>query len=678
MDFNQPVEVLSGVGRQVASRLARLNIRTIGDLVKHYPRRWEDYSKIVPINRVSPGLVSVKGQIHTMAMRRAHRRPGLTITEAIISDQSGTLKAIWFNQPYLKAQFLAGTEVVLSGKLEFRNNDLALRSPAIEKLDRELTNAGRIISIYPETDKLSSKQIRQLIYPLLTWLQTLPETLPAEVVEKAKLISHAEAISHIHFPGSLKKLAAAKRRIAFEELFMLALASMSIRREVNEESAPAIEFDQNLAKRFTGLLPYTLTDDQRVAAWEILQDMKKDVPMNRLLEGDVGSGKTVVALLAAATVAASGHQTVLMVPTEVLARQHYIWAQPIMEALGVSTHLIIGSHKASQKRAVHSASASGEAGLIIGTQALLSSKMDFSRLGLVVIDEQHRFGVNQRIALKRKAGYLPHLLSMTATPIPRSLALTIYGDLDLSILAKQPSGRLPVLTKVISEVERADMYRLIDEQIKAGQQAFVVCPTIYESDKLTAASVDEEAKKLSAGPLGRHAIGLLHGKMKPEEKEEAMAKFVAGDIKILVCTSVIEVGVDVPQATVMLVEGAERFGLAALHQLRGRVGRSDKQSFCFLAASSGEGNVERLAALERTQDGFRLAQIDLEIRGPGQIYGWRQHGLLDLKMADISDTKLVAQARSLAQEFLQSESSLLKYPLVNSRINQLKTLITLD
>ena len=678
MNLDVRVETLAGVGKTVAGKLERLGIVTVGGLLEHYPRRYDDFSQVTPIRQMKPGLVTFRGTIQAIATRRTRGRK-LTITEAIITDGSGTVKAIWFNQPFLVKQYPADTKVLVAGKLEFRNNDLALQSPAIEGDTGDSRHAARIVPVYPETEGLSSKQLRNLIMPLLPQVADLPETLPPELIISAKLMDRGRAMVEIHAPSSETNLKRAHYRLAFEELFYIVGASLAIKREIKTELAPTIKLDVTTAQRFTKVLDFDLTGGQRQAAWQILQDMAGERPMNRLLEGDVGSGKTVVALMAASMAIASGYQAVIMVPTDILARQHYASVGPLMQRMGFTTTLVLGRQPAAEKAAALAATADGSAQLVIGTHALLTEAVTFHKLGLVVIDEQHRFGVEQRQKLKQKAERLPHLLSMTATPIPRTLALTVYGDLDISVIDTLPPNRQPVATKVVKASDRAVAYGFIDKQIAAGRQVFVVCPLIEESDTVGSASVTAEVERLRKGPFTHRRIGMVHGKLKPAERDAVMRQFTKGELDMLVATSVIEVGIDIPNASVMLIEGAERFGLAALHQLRGRVGRGNHQSYCLVASdSTAPGVVERLQALERTQDGFRLAQIDLELRGPGQVYGRRQHGLLELNLADLGDTRLVAAVRAAADRFVDDPGTMLQYPQVTERINRLKTITSLD
>lgn len=669
-----PVGALHGVGDALRERLERLGIKTAQDLLLHLPFRWEDYSQVIKIRNMQPGPVTVGGTVEQVASRYAKTRR-LHITEAVISDGTGTLKAVWFNQPYLKAKLVPGTGVVLAGKLEFRNSDLALQSPVIE-YSSDLAE-GKIIPVYPETQGITSRQIAGLVEQVIDSADQLPDPLPPEIIQAQKLPVLGEAIRILHQPKTTKGLEQAKRRMAFEELFFVIACGLVIKNEIMTEPAHPIEFKKEVADQFIGQLGFKLTDAQRAAAWQLLQDLEKPSPMNRLLEGDVGSGKTVVAALASVMVMEASYQVALMVPTEVLARQHHKNLSRLLEPLGHKVGLLLGGMPTAERKVVSAQLASGAIKIVIGTNALLTGDVGFQSLGLVIIDEQHRFGVKQRQLLKAKAGYLPHLLTMTATPIPRTLALAIYGDLDISVIDSLPPGRKPVITRVSIEATRMEVYRQVDAEIAAGRQVYVVCPLINDSDVLGVKSVTAEVNRLQKGPFAHRPIAVIHGRMKADEKASIMDQFGSGQLDILVATSLIEVGVDVPNATVMIIEAAERYGLATLHQLRGRVGRSNHQSYCYLFASRPD-IPGRLSALERTNDGFRLAQIDMEMRGAGQIYGLRQHGRLDLRFANINDTKLLAEARQAATDFVGDPAAMLKYKLAMQRINQLKEVTSLD
>lgn len=734
MKTTDRVSTLPGVGEQTAKRLKKLGIATLNDLINHYPRRYDDFSQVVPISRLKPGQVSVKGRITSVNARRTRRN--FHITEAVIEDESGGIKAVWFNQPYLAKQLRSqhDQEIYASGRLEFSYNQYALQNPTLEPARSFTKDTARIVPVYPETAGLSSKQLRGLLKQVLPLAHQTPENLPEAVIKQADLMSRPAALEQIHFPDTTAKLAAARRRIAFEELFLLVLTGLVIKDEVKTEASIAIAFDEAAARDFTAALGFRLTDAQRQAAWQILQDMQGTLnrshsrtmqgsgeqrtesykrygkgvaepltqqrpestsgvtgsaseqagavravqPMNRLLEGDVGSGKTVVAAMAAVVAAKRKVQTAMMVPTEVLAHQHYTKLAPLLAKLDVSCELLTGSLKPAAKDVVRARIEQGKVDVIIGTHALISSDVAFANLGLVVVDEQHRFGVKQRAALKAKAGRLPHLLSMTATPIPRSLALAVYGDLDISIINELPPGRVPIVTKVRGNHQREAVYRHIDEQIAAGRQVYVICPLIADSDKLGVKSVEAEATRLKGSVFKDRSMAVLHGRMKAADKQAVMDRFMSGDIDILVSTTVVEVGVDAPNATVMLIEGAERFGLATLHQLRGRVGRSGHQSYCYLLTTTDRQARARLKYMETINDGFRLANADLKFRGPGQIFGTRQHGLLDLRLADITDSRLVAEVRRVATDFYKDKQDLLQYKQLVEHINKLKTITRLD
>ncbi len=674
--LDTPLKELKGVGDVLERGLARLGLVTVKDLLLYYPRRWDDYSVVERIADIHPGLVTVCGRIEHLESRRSFRNKRLSVTEAIIADDTGTIRAVWFNQRFVKAQLKMGERYVFKGKFEFRNNNLNLQSPTFERDNGRMEPS--IVPIYSENSAVTSKTLRKLIAQVIRLADELDDELPETVRDAENLVSYAEAIRSLHKPVSDQQLQAAKERLAFEELFMLIASALALKHDIKLETAPAIEFHAADAEAFLGSLPFALTDEQKKAAWAVLQDMTRITPMNRLLEGDVGSGKTVVALMAAFIAIRRGFQAVLMVPTEILARQHFATCQRVFADLDVQVGLLVGSLKPKEKQQVKSSIAEGSVQLVIGTHALLEQDVTFASLGLAIIDEQHRFGVQQRRLLKSQGAAMPHVLTMTATPIPRSLALVVYGELDVSIIAELPPGRKQVSTKLIMENERAQMEQTVDEAISTGTQAFIVCPLIEESDSLGVKSVKAEYERLANGVFAHRTIELLHGKLTADEKQHIMDRFKAGEIDILVATTVIEVGVDVPNANIMIIESAERFGLAALHQLRGRVGRGDKQAFCYLLCDTDNPiTLKRLRAMERTSDGFRLSQIDLEMRGPGEIYGARQHGVLDLRMANVLDTKLIVRARTAAEAFLAT-GNVVEYPKMLKRLNKLKAITTLD
>ena len=677
MTISSSISRLKGVGPILGKALNDIGINTIADLLNYYPRRWDSFQSISKIQNILPGLVSFEAKVENIAMRRSSRQKSLTITEAILADETGTVRAVWFNQPYLATSLLKGLTYRFRGNYEYKSGYISLASPTFEKPGPD-TCPEDIISIYPESKQITSTIIRKLIKQCLDCTNQIDDILPEEITQNHKLISTQDAIKFLHQPKNNRELELAKRRISFEEIFELILTGLIIKKNIKTSSAVKIDYDSNIAKKFVGLLKFELTSAQKKAAHSILVDIDSERPMNRMLEGDVGSGKTLVALMAAAMANNSGYQSVIMVPTEILARQHFISAEKILNKLGIKIGLLISDLKKSDKEDVLANIKEGKVDCIIGTHALISKAVEYKNLGLVVVDEQHRFGVNQRSTLKGKAKYMPHVLTMTATPIPRSLALIVYGDLDVSIIDELPPGRKPIITKLVKEIDRVHVYIHIDSLISQGQQVYVVCPLISESDKLGVKSVETEFKILQKTVFKHRRIGLIHGKLKAEEKNKIMDEFKSGKIDMLVATSVIEVGVDVPNATIMIIEGAERFGLAALHQLRGRVGRGDKQSHCYLFSDSDNPNtIKRLGALEKTNDGFRLAQIDLEMRGPGEIYGTMQHGILDLRIADIYDRELISEVKEAAEAFI-SKHNLLEYAQLAEKVNGLKSITTLD
>jgi ATP-dependent DNA helicase RecG len=521
--------------------------------------------------------------------------------------------------------------------------------------------------------------IRKLLREAIRETGQLKDHLPQWLLLQNKLMIYAQALAEIHFPSSARALERARRRLGFEEVFELTLAALVNKQEFTSNKALAIPFNEQLAKDFVAHLPFNLTDAQRKVTWQIYQDMAKTIPMNRLIEGDVGSGKTVVAAMAALMAMEQEFQVAYMAPTEILARQHAETLHNLLASVSYGGHvgLLIGGLKPKVKQTAQARIASGDISLIVGTHALIAEKVDMHKLGLIIVDEQHRFGVEQRKKLQAKAGHMPHVLHMTATPIPRSLALTLYGELDISILDEMPLGRRKVITKIVSPAAREGLYRKIDKELSSSRQMFVVCPLISDTETSGGLSVEEVYERLSHKDFKHRRVGLLHGRLKSAEKDEVMRKFASHDYDILVSTTVIEVGVDVPNASIMLVEGAERFGLAQIHQLRGRVGRGEHQSYCYLIPSNNQAPLPRLRALETTTDGFKLAELDLEMRGPGAIYGTLQHGALDLRIAKLGDTRLIAGARSAAKMFLERER-LDDYPHLAKKVAELRAITNLN
>jgi len=679
MRWEDDVTELKGVGAEVAKKLASVDVHTVGDLLDCFPRRYDDFSQLLPIKALRPGPVTIEAEIKQAKGRYVRR--GMHITEAIASDSTDSVRLIWFNQPYRERAIKYGQPYYISGTYELSHSRFAIMNPGMELVSDFPVNTARIVPIYRETKGLTSNSLRKYLRAALQLVRSLPETLPDWLVKQEALLPRAAAVEAIHFPKDATQLEQARRRLGFEEVFELSLASLLNKYELMQDTSLAIPFDEQLAKQFVAHLPFNLTDAQRKVVWHIYRDMQKTQPMNRLVEGDVGSGKTVVATMAALMAIAEGYQVALMAPTELLARQHAETVFKLLEPLGMhdKVALLVGGMDVQQKQAAYDHITTGRAQFIIGTHAIIQEKVDMHKLGLVVIDEQHRFGVEQRKKLMAKAGHMPHLLSLTATPIPRSLALTLYGELDVSVLDSKPPGRQPVTTEICSPNSRKQLYARIEQELTAGRQMFVVCPLIAESSsKMAGSSVEKSYEQIAKHDFKHRRVGLLHGKMKPSEKQDVMQQFARHELDILVSTTVIEVGVDVPNASVMLVEAADRFGLAQIHQLRGRVGRGGHPGYCYLMMSDSSAPPQRLKALERTNDGFKLAELDLELRGPGAIYGTMQHGQLDLRIAKLTDVELISAARLAAQACIDKHENLLQYPRLYERVTRLRVVTNLN
>ena len=689
LSLETPIEKLFQIGPAYVQRLHKVGIRTAGDLLFYFPFRYDDFSGVKKISDAEVDeVVSIVGKIIDIRNIKT-RKKRMNLTEALIEDDSGTIKAIWFNQPFLTRNLRIDTNVSLSGKVVYAQEGLQLSNPAYEILGKkEIIHTGRFVPVYHETEGLSSKWLRAYIKPLIKLVNEVEEYLPYDIIRRQNFFGISEAIRQIHFPADENKAEIAKRRLAFDELFLIQIYMMTQKRKWQKNNAVKIKFDKEIekeVKNFIDSLPFKLTNAQKISSWSIIKDLEKNRPMNRLLEGDVGSGKTLVAFISALAVIKSGYQIALMSPTEILARQHFGEVVKRFENLNITAALLTGSEskiyenkevKKISKNKLLEKIKSGEINFLIGTHSLIQEKVVFKNLALLVVDEQHRFGIDQRakihnniLNIKDGLKTIPHLLSMTATPIPRTLALTIYGDLDLSILDEMPKGRQKIITKLVAPANRELAYKFIHDQIKKGRQVFVICPLIEESDILEVKSATEEYERLRDKIYPNLNIGLLHGKMKSKEKEEIMQKFLNKKINILVSTSVIEVGIDVPNATVMVIEGADRFGLAQLHQFRGRVGRGEYQSFCFLFTDSTSVKTsQRLKALIKSSNGFELAEQDVKIRGPGELVGVRQSGLPDLAMASLTDFELIKNARQEAEAIIKEDSELKKYPKLSEKL----------
>lgn len=680
MKLTTPLEQIKGVGPKTAQALAAAGLTTVSDALNFLPRAYDDYSTAVNVADLQSGKVTVKARCESVSTRIVRR--GLRITTAVLADKSGKVKAVWFNQPYRETQLKSDAEFIFSGQFGMQYNRYQINNPSVE-LAKEIAktaaeNNSGIQPVYKSIKNLRPKTVQDLMKNIRPIMDFLPETLPENIIRRQKLVSRSEAVKFLHAPKTHEEISRGRERLAFEELFEMILAAQFNKQEQTRLTGWKIPFNKSVVKNFVDQLPFPLTNAQRRAAWQILQDLESDHPMNRLLQGDVGSGKTVVAGLVAAEVAKAGFQTAIMAPTEILAQQHAKTLDELLSPFGVSVALLTGHVKGAARNQLLDNLASGNIDVVVGTHALIQEKVAYHKLGFAVIDEQHRFGVKQRQALLEKSDFMPHLLSMTATPIPRSLALTLYGELDISILDELPSGRQPIQTKIWSPASAPKLYESIENELAKGRQAYVICPLIDDNPDNDKKSVEAEYNKLSKTIFSHRRVGLLHGKLPAEEKAEVMQKFADGELDMLVSTTVVEVGVNVPNATVMLIENADNFGLSQLHQLRGRVGRGKYQSFCHLMMSGHDKPSQRLREIEKSQDGFYLAEVDLKLRGPGEIYGKMQHGDLNLKIASLADTALIARAQAEAERFVKEGQDLLQYNHLAHAVSRYQRLTVLN
>ena len=743
MKLSTPLSDIKGVGEKTWLQLQAAGLVTAGDLIQFLPRTYEDYTKVSQISELHPGNVVVRGTISQISSRYVRR--GLHVTTAVLSDGSGKVPMTWFNQPYRAKHLAGGGEWLVAGEFAFSQRRYQLLNPSVRSSEEVIESGNAIVPIYRQVSGLKSTQLRTFIEEIRPVITMLPELLPEQFVSHANLSTYADAMLALHFPENSSDVERGKQRIGFQELVELLYASELNRADNAALESYVIDFDLEAVKQFVAALPFRLTNDQRRAAWDIIQNFASGIPMNRLLQGDVGSGKTVVAGLAALVAARAGYQTAIMAPTELLARQHAETLAQLLEPFGVTVGLLIGSLHRKPKDQLKQQIAGGSIAVTVGTHALLQESVTFHQLGFVVIDEQHRFGVAQRQKLLGKGSKMPHLLAMTATPIPRSLQLTVYGELEVSLLQEKPVGRKPIITKIILLTSRTGLLANVDKEIEQGRQVYVVCPLIEEQEgggkkeegrksqdtpasggsrrgnsqttfsvrqknslgvdrepgpeesestnkksetfwetnvvagNLELASVAAEYERLQKTALKHRRIGLLHGKMAADEKDAVMRRFVAREIDVLVSTTVVEVGVDVPNATVMIIEGAERFGLAQLHQLRGRVGRSEHQSYCYLVTTESKQTTSlRLRELEHSNDGFYLAEKDLELRGPGEIYGRMQHGQLNLQVASLADTRAIVAVKRAIAWAKENGIDLLQYEGMRERVERYRRLTTLN
>ena len=721
MDLSLSLEQIAGIGPKTYAKLEKAGLRTLGDLVYYLPRAYENYQATTTIEKIRPGKVMIKGRVDGLRTTHARRR-NLTITEGVISDDTGAVRVVWFNQPYRARQLDPKKLYYFTGNYDFKYNRYQLTSPVVTEASEVSGETSGFQPIYSARGSLKPLFFKKTIGKLRGSFAGIPDLLPLEAApEFVRPGARSDALFKMHFPENAEEVKQGRNYLAYEELFEFLLAARLNKQENQKLRAFELPFVAENTRDLVGKLPFKLTGAQRIAAWDILRDLEKPTPMNRLLQGDVGSGKTVVAAIAAHQAAKSGHQTAILAPTAILATQHANGLSELLGPFGLKVALLTGAtkNKASLKKAIRD----GEIDVIVGTHALLTDDTVFHSLALCVIDEQHRFGVAQRQKLLSKTalttpGVAPHLLSMTATPIPRSLQLTVFGDLDISILDSLPAGRQPIATRILPEIEQKEkLYPVIREKLAAGEQVYWICKLIDDgdgapdapsrapgappvvtgahpivrsrrrgdpetgasgrplpSDKSTVTNQAKKLEKLFPGV----AVEYLHGRMKPAEKDAVMERFLRGEIQILVSTTVVEVGVNVPNATQIVIMDAESYGLAQLHQLRGRVGRGTKASACYLITKGEDKPSRRLRELEKSTDGFYLAEVDLKLRGPGEIYGQLQHGELNLEIASLSDTKLIAAARRQAEAFAKHPEDMVKYKELNNEIKKYQQLTTLN
>ncbi|MCD6085593.1 ATP-dependent DNA helicase RecG [bacterium] len=684
--LNFPLTSIKGIWRKNISGLRKLGLLTVKDLLFYFPTKYKDFSKVKKISRLKIGEeVVIKGKIVKTELKKTPKKRR-TIFEIIVDDGSGLIKGVWFGKLYLSKILKENQVIYLAGKTYFDKYGFYFLEPIYEFESQLKIHLARIVPFYKETKGITSRYLRYLIQKILPLARKIEEPLPKEILRKYHLPEKSQAISWLHQPKNFLQIKLAQKRFDFENLFLFQLLLTLKKRSLKKYLSPKIEIDKNFLNQILNSLPFKLTFDQTKALFEILSDFKKSYPSNRLLEGDVGSGKTIVALIASMVVLKNKYQVAVLVPTEILAYQHFQTAIKFFSNFNFNFGLLLSKNcrifsggesakvkKESLKREIKE----GEIDLVFGTHALLYEEVSFKSLGFVVIDEQHRFGVKQRKKLTYQKDVLPHFLSMTATPIPRTLALAVYADLDLSIIKQMPKKR-KVITKIVAQEGRSKVYQFIKEEIKKGSKVFVVCPLIEESKVLEAESVTKQYEKLKKF-FSEEILGVLYGKMKPEEKQNVIKNFIEGKIKILISTSVVEVGIDIPEANIMIIEGAQQFGLASLHQIRGRIGRGGKMGFCFLFCDKLTPSVKkRLKAIQEAKDGFELAKKDLEIRGPGEVLGKKQHGLPDRIMKVLNDPEILKLSKEGIDFILKKDCALTQYPFLKKAILEIGDSVHLE
>ncbi len=653
LELEKPVQTIKGIGPKTSEMMNRIDIFSIKDLLMHFPRKYEDWNFTKPVSSLSDGdETAVRGRVYLIDNSK-YTSGGKHITRVLLKNDTGFISGVWFNQKYIGKNFKPGEEYIFYGRVSCIYGDKQIINPEYEKVCRDMKN--RIVPVYSLTKNLSQKLIRNAILNILNSDENImDEIMPSDILKRYGLTGINQALSNIHFPGSFHELNEAQKRLKFDELLILQLGLMMERNKIEGYKGISFKISKEL-KNFISALPFQLTNAQKRVVNEILNDMKSDKQMNRLIQGDVGSGKTVVAQIALFNAVKNGYQAAFMAPTEILAMQHFESLVSLFAGYDICIKLLSGSQSKNKKDEIKYELKAGKIDIIVGTHALIENDVEFRNLGLVITDEQHRFGVRQRALLNQK-GDKPDILVMTATPIPRTMALFIYGDLDVSIIDELPPGRKKVETYVVSPAMRRRIYNFVKSEVQKGRQAYVVCPIIDDSDTLDIESAINTAEKLKKDYLKGIRIGLVHGRLKSEDKDDMLLKFKNGEIDVLVSTTVIEVGIDVPNASVIVVESADRFGLSELHQLRGRVGRGKYKSYCILIADmENEISKERMKIISKTSDGFKISEKDLRLRGTGEFFGVRQHGLPELKIANLfEDINILRETNKLARELVKS------------------------
>lgn len=675
--LEDPISSIKGVGLKTQQAINKLGIFTCQDLLFYLPRRYDDFSNITDINKIIPGNVTLKAKITNLTSRRS--RSGLSITEGIATDQTGSVRLVWFNQIYRQASINPQEIYYISGNYKLTKTKFSIINPSIETVKEVTVSNARIVPIYRESKNINSGQLRKIIIAILPLANNLTETLPQSIIDGMGLLKINLAVQNIHYPKSFSEIEKAQQRFQFEELFPILLANELSKKAIAKQNSLKVNFNLNLARQFVAKLPFTLTDDQRRVIWQIYIDMQKNKPMNRLVEGDVGSGKTVVAVMAAVMAQSAGFKVAFMAPTELLAKQHAKTIYNLLKPLGLEASLILltGSQKISAKNKAIELANKINNSFVVGTHSLLTSGVDWHNLALIIIDEQHRFGVDQRMILQQKAGHLPHFLSITATPIPRSLALTIFNDLKLSRLETMPKDRKEIISQLVYPSSFNDYLSKLKSELNKGRQIYVVCPYIHQKNKMDKQAA-EYVHKQYAELFKDYQVGLLHGQLAGDDQQDIMSKFIANKIQILVATTIIEVGVDVANASVMVINGPERFGLAQLHQLRGRVGRGRYSSYCYLILNDSKNILPRLRQFILISDGFKLSELDLKTRGPGEIYGKLQHGKNISFQLTLDNQQLINKTLQGVKLFFNNKENMLKYTKLNQRVEEAQRITNLN